>query len=223
MNETQPTREVNAIWITGTISARELRRRFWHMSPGLLPVILQAVPHADPVSSTLRWIFLGVATGIGLRILWGFRQIQRADESGGLAAVAGYVLSVITLLLLFPRHLELAFALLAILAFGDGSATLFGLLIQGKKLPWNKAKSWSGLLAFITVGSLMAAWIYHGESLNQEAVDAPVTFATALMLVSPAVVAAALIESVDSQINDNIRVGIVGGLFLMVTHLFRPM
>ena len=73
------------------------------------------------------------------------------------------------------------------------------------------------------MGSLTAAWIYRGESLNQEAIDVPVTFATALMLVTPAVVAAALSESVNSRINDNIRVGIVGGLMLMVTHLLRPM
>ncbi len=226
MNGSLPTTDslgANAVWFMGSLSAREIRRRVWHMSPGFVPIILQAVPHADPVSPTLRWIFLAVATGIGLRILWGFRQIQRANESGGIAPVAGYALSVIMLLLLFPRHLDLAFALLAILAFGDGSATLFGLLISGKKLPWNNGKSWSGLLAFITVGSLMAAWIYRGESLNREAIDVPVTFTTALMLVTPAVVAAALCESIDSRINDNIRVGIIGGLFLMMTHLLRPM
>ncbi|MCH2203896.1 MAG: hypothetical protein MK102_18175, partial [Fuerstiella sp.] len=124
---------------------------------------------------------------------------------------------------LFPQHLELSFALLAILAFGDGSATLFGLLIRGPTLPWNRKKSWSGLLAFVGVGSLMASWIYRGESLNPEAIDVPVGFLTALMLVTPAVVVAALFESIDSRINDNIRVGTVGGLMLMITHLYRPM
>ena len=208
---------------TGSLSSRELRRRVWHMSPGFVPLILQVVPHADPVSPALRWIFLSVATGLGLRILWGFRQIQRSSESGGFAAVAGYAMSVIMMLLLFPQHLELAFALLAILAFGDGSATLFGLLIQGPKLPWNRDKSWSGLLAFTGVGSVMAGWIYWGESLNVERVDTPVTFMTALMLVTPAVVVSAFCESFDSRINDNIRVGTIGGVMLMITHLFRPM
>ncbi len=193
------------------------------MSPGLLPLILQVVPHADPVSPTLRWIILAVAAALGLRILWGFRQIQRANEASGMSAVAGYALSVMAMVLLFPQHLEMAFALLAILAFGDGSATLFGLLIRGPRLPWNKAKSWSGLLAFIIVGTLMSGWIYWGESLNLEAVDTPVTFTTALLLVAPAVLVAGLCESVNSRINDNVRVGIVGGLMLMVTHLFRPM
>lgn len=209
-------------WFPGSLTQRELRRRFWHMSPGLLPLILQVVPHADPVSVTLRWIVFGVATGIGVRILWGFRQIQRTNEEGGFSAVAGYALSVIAMLLLFPQHLELSFALLAILAFGDGSATLFGLLIQGPKLPWNPEKSWSGLAAFVVVGCLMAAWIYWGESWNLERVDSPVTFLTALLLVAPAVIVGAFCESVHSRINDNVRVGIVSGVMLMITHLYRP-
>jgi len=36
------------------------------------------------------------------------------------------------------------------------------------------------------------------------------------------VVVAAFCESIDSRINDNIRVGIVGAAMLMLTHLFRP-
>lgn len=210
-------------WFTGSLSSREVRRRVWHMAPGLLPLILQVVPHSDPVSPTLRWIILGVAAALGLRILWGFRQIQRTNEANGMSAVAGYALSVMAMVLLFPQHLELAFALLAILAFGDGSATLFGLLLRGPRLPWNSAKSWSGLLAFITVGTLMASWIYWGESHNAEAVDPPVAFGTAALLVAPAVIVAGLCESVKSRINDNVRVGIVGALILMLTHLYRPM
>lgn len=213
----------SAHWLSGSLTSREMRRRVWHMAPGLLPLILQAVPHADPVSPTLRWIILGVAAALGLRILWGFRQIQRANEANGLSAVAGYALSVMAMVLLFPQHLELAFALLAILAFGDGSATLFGLLLRGPRLPWNRAKSWSGLLAFITVGTVMSSWIYWGESLNAEAADPPVTFATAVLLVAPAVVVAGLCESVKSRINDNVRVGVIGAVMLMLTHLCRPM
>jgi len=193
------------------------------MSPGLLPFILQVVSHRDPISPTLRWIILAVATGLGLRIFLGFRKIQRPEERNGLAAVAGYALSVMAMVLLFPQHLELGLALLAILAFGDGSATLFGLLIGGPKLPWNPAKSWSGFVAFVLVGCAMAGWIYWGESLNAEGVDPPVTFVMALKLVAPAVIAAAICESINSRINDNIRVGVIGAVALMLTHFYRPM
>lgn len=210
-------------WFPGQITGRELRRRFWHMSPGLLPFILQLVSHRDPISPTLRWIILAVATGLALRIFLGFRRIQRPEERNGLAAVAGYALSVMAMVLLFPQHLELGLALLAILAFGDGSATLFGLMIAGPKLPWNANKSWSGLAAFILVGCAMAGWIYWGESWNAEGIDPPVTFGMALQLVAPAVVAAAICESINSRINDNIRVGVVGAVVLMLTHFYRPM
>jgi hypothetical protein len=37
------------------------------------------------------------------------------------------------------------------------------------------------------------------------------------------VVVAGFCESIESRINDNIRVGIVGGVMLMITHLYRPM
>ncbi len=213
-------------WLPGipaTLSKRELRRRFWHMSPGLLPFVLQAVPHQDPISPTLRGIILIVAAVIAGRIFLGFRRIQRTSERGGGAAVAGYVLSVLTMMLLFPRHLEMSLALLAILAFGDGSATLFGLLLRGPRLPWNRDKSWTGLGAFVTAGTLTSAWIYFGESLNIESADPPVTFLQALLLVLPAVVAAAVGESIRSRINDNVRVGVIAGLVLMLTHLYRPM
>jgi dolichol kinase len=206
-------------WFSGSLTLREIRRRFWHMAPGLLAFLLHAIPHRDPISPTLQWIIVGCCAAIGLRILMGFRHIQRSNEANGTAAVAGYVLSVLVTILLFPQQLELGLAVLAILAFGDGSATLFGLLIRGPRLPWNRAKSCSGLLSFVVVGSLMASWIYYGETHNPEGVDPAVTFVRALMLVSPAVIAAAIAESIDSRINDNVRVGIVASLVLAATHM----
>ncbi|MCA9065761.1 MAG: hypothetical protein KDA96_21980, partial [Planctomycetaceae bacterium] len=132
------------------------------MVPGLLGFVLHVVPHRDPVSPTLKMIVAAVCAVVGLRILLGFRQIQRQGETDGRTAVGGYVLSVLLTVLLFPRHLEIGMAVLAILAFGDGSATLFGLMFRGPRLAWNRAKSWTGFLAFNVVGTLMAAWMYCG-------------------------------------------------------------
>ena len=151
-----------------------------------------------------------------------FRQIQRHGEGAGFAAVAGYSLSVLLTALIFPGALELGLAVLAILAFGDGSATLFGLMFRGPRLPWNKAKSWSGFLAFLSLGSLMTAWIYWGETQNPEASEPGVTFALAIVLTGPAVIAAAIAESVRSRINDNIRVGAVAAITLILLHMLRP-
>ncbi|MCA9061164.1 MAG: hypothetical protein KDA85_21775 [Planctomycetaceae bacterium] len=210
-------------WGFSPLTYREVRRRFWHMVPGVLGFVLHVVPHRDPISATLEVIFAGVCAVVGLRILLGFRQIQRQGEANGRTAVGGYVLSVLLTVLLFPRHLELGLSVLAILAFGDGSATLFGLMFRGPRLWWNRAKSWSGFLAFNLVGTLMAAWMYWGETLNPEAADPAVTFVQAVGLVGPAVFAAALAESMRSRINDNIRVGVTSAVALALLHLLRPM
>ena len=72
--------------------------------------------------------------------------IARHGERNLRASALGYTGSVVLMLLLFPRHVELALSVLAILAFGDGSATLGGLLIGGRPLPWNRHKTWAGLI-----------------------------------------------------------------------------
>jgi len=203
------------------LTYRELKRRFWHMAPGLLPFALHLVPHADPISRLMKLIIVGLCVAIAGRILWGFQQIQRQGEGAGVTAVAGYSLSVLLTALLFPRHLELGLAVLSILAFGDGSATLFGLLLRGPRLPWNTAKSWSGFLAFIAVGSLMTAWIYWGETHNLEAAEPSVTFGLALAFTMPAVIAAAIAESVRSRLNDNVRVGVTAAVVLVLLHTLR--
>lgn len=204
------------------LTYREMRRRFWHMSPGALAFALHYVSHADPISATLRWILVGFCAAIGSKIFLDFRKIQRQGEGTGTAPVAGYALSVLLSVLLFPRHLEIGLAVLTVLAFGDGSATLFGLMFRGRRLPWNSAKSWTGLMAFFGVGTLMTAWMYWGETHNAEAADPAVTFGTAVLLVAPAVIAAGLVESVKSQINDNVRVGVVAAAVMALTHfLFR--
>ena len=193
------------------------------MCPGLLAFALLIVSHADPISRTLRFIVVCCGIAIAAWILQGFRQIQRQGEGAGLAAVGGYSLSVLLTVFLFPRQLELGLAVLSILAFGDGSATLAGLTIRGPRLWWNRAKSWSGFIGFIVIGSLMTSWIYWGETHNPEARDPAVSWRLALVLTSPAVFAAAVAESIRSRLNDNIRVGVVAAVVLVLLHGLRPL
>jgi dolichol kinase len=210
-------------WTFQPLPYREWKRRFWHICPGLLAFGLLIVSHSDPISPTLRLIVVSCCIAIAAWILRGFRQIQRQGEGAGLAAVGGYSLSVLLTVFLFPRHLELGLAVLAILAFGDGSATLMGLTIRGPRLWWNRAKSWSGFIGFIVIGSLMTSWIYWGETHNPEASDPAVSWRLALLLTFPAVIAAAIAESIRSRINDNIRVGVVAAVVLVLLHSLRPL
>lgn len=205
-------------WTIHPLPYRELKRRLWHMAPGLLPLILQQVSHADPLSPTLRGIIVACCLVIAGRIALQFRNIRRQGEGSGFSAVAGYSLSALVTILLFPRHLEIGLAVVSILAFGDGSATLMGLMLRGPQLPWNSAKSWSGFLGFCVVGTLMTAWVYFGETRNPEAAEPSVSFATALLIVSPAVLLSALAESLRSRVNDNIRVGVTAAVTMASLH-----
>lgn len=201
------------------VGQMELRRRLWHMLPGLLPFLLWPIPHADPISPTLRAIMILVIGSIAGWIYFQYRHIARNEDRQAFGAVAGYAGSVIGMLLLFPWHAELGLTVLAVLAFGDGSATLGGLLLRGPTLPWNRDKTWAGSFCFVLVGAPLAAIIYWGESHNLEAVTNPdVSYTTALLCGSAATFAAAVSESIATRINDNIRVGLTAAVTLIVAH-----
>lgn len=185
----------------------ELRRRGYHMLPGFLPFLLWFIPHRDPVAPLLKGILIAIAVCIGWRFLRRFSEMRRSGHDSAAMSVIGYVVSFLAAVLLFPEHIQIALAVLAILAFGDGSATLCGLAIPSAPLPWNPRKSWSGILGFVAVALPMASIIYWGERFNPWSADIHVPLATAVACVAPAVVLSALIESLPMRLNDNIRVG----------------
>lgn len=208
----------------GTLARRlgtqELRRRVWHMAPGLLPFVLWAIPHADPLSPTIQLIFVGIFLTLTGLLFWNWSRVARVGDGHGdrVAAIYGYACSVLLTLFLFPAHAECGLAVLGVLAFGDGSATLLGKLIGGPRLPWNPAKSVAGLFGFLLVGLPMTALIYWGESHNLEAAGTPATVVQAVVIAAAGVCAGAVAESVRSRINDNLRVGFAAAAAIVSAH-----
>lgn len=202
------------------LTAMEWRRRVWHASPGILPFLLWAVPHRDPISPTLQGIMVLVVALLGGHIFWRYHRIERQHDRERVAAVLGYALSVLVMLLMFPQHAELGLTVLAVLAFGDGSATWGGLTFGGPNLPWNVRKTWSGLACFLLVGIPLAALIYWGETyFNPESQEyQSVAFTTALLCAGVAVSLAAIAESLPTRINDNVRVGIAAAVGVTTMH-----
>lgn len=190
--------------IAGRMGKAELRRRLLHMTPGLLPVLLWLYPHSYPNwELPVRVWVCGLALGLALFGLKHFREVARAGESGGIDSVLSYSFSVLAALAIAPLHPEYCLIVLAILAFGDGSATLGGKLIGGPRLLWNRDKTWAGLLSFWICGTLVATLAYWGEVRPQP----PLLSAVAVAAIVTA--AAALAESLPLKVNDNLRVGIV--------------
>ncbi|MAG93194.1 MAG: hypothetical protein CMJ48_05540 [Planctomycetaceae bacterium] len=211
---TTPARAPERPMWTERLGQTELRRRMWHMLPGFLAFAAWAYPHKDPLSPTFKLIVIALVIAISVSLLRRFHTLVR-DESTpetGTAATAGYALSVLLTLLILPAHAELGMTVLAVLAFGDGSATLAGLLFGRRKLPWNREKSWAGFVAFLLVGLPMATILYWGEA------QPGVSWRTAAICGTAAAIAGAIAESLPSRVNDNIRVGIASMLAVVAAH-----
>ena len=196
----------------GRMSATECKRRLLHILPGLLPTILWFIPHRDPLSWDCRaWLGL-IIGGIGIATAVKYRRIARRGESSNPACILGYTVPVFLLLMLIPAHAQLGLATLAIISFGDGFATVGGLLLPGPRLPWNQQKSWAGFLCFLAFAVPWSAMVYWGESRPA------VSFPLALAVGGSATLFAAICESVKSRIDDNIRVGAAAAAGIVTAH-----
>ncbi len=138
------------------------------------------------------------------------RSFRRRGERGWAISVLSYLSIAPSLLWLFPDRSEIASGVVCIIAYGDGPATLVGMLVGGPRLPWNAAKTWAGSTAFVA-GSLpfavFAFWLQSRPAIP---------LAASFICVAPAVLLGAIAESLPMRINDNIRVSLVASAALIV-------
>jgi dolichol kinase len=199
--------DVASSYVPGrTLDACEVRRRMLHMLPGFLPFILWFIPHPDPWGPIAADVVIGLTVLIVGTSLLRFSAFARDGESDGRASILGYAFPVLAALCLFRGREELGVMTLAILAFGDGSATLGGMTLGGYRLPWNPKKTVTGLLCFICIGGPLASLVFWGETRPGVSLGIAATCGFAATLT------AAIAESVPSKINDNLRVGVTSVL-----------
>ncbi len=131
------------------------------------------------------------------------RTVSR-HERGYDAGIVLYPVAVLLLILVFRHQLHFAAIGWALLAFGDGVATLAGKAMGGAKLPWNRDKSWAGLLAFFLAGYAMSLAVAYWLDYR-----APV-------VVLMAALAAAITESLALGIDDNLTVPFAAAVALVI-------
>ena len=190
------------------LSRGELLRKIVHMGVGLIAFSLHYL--------TSFWAAVLAAGAVAFNLLLlprvGGRKLWRQAEldAGSSLGIVLYPLAVLLLILVFYQRLEVAAAAWGILAFGDGMASVAGMALGRKKLPWNPRKSWMGSLAYVLFGTAAATalllWTPRDHAYAPEFALA-VCFATALL--------AAAIESLPQGLDDNIGVPLVSGLFLL--------
>ena len=166
-----------------------------------MPFVFAAIPHAEPISLRARVTVIAVATTIAAALLRDSENIARSSSENLRSNVLGYLVPVVSLLFLFPTAPELGMTVLAVLAFGDGSATVGGLLLRGQSLPWNHEKTWAGLISFLLFSAPLAFLAFYANA-------SPTPELTrAAIVTGAAAVAGAVAETLPLKVNDNVSVG----------------
>lgn len=148
----------------------------------------------------------------------GGRHIYRpADVARGASiGILFYPSAVLLLVLALPHRLDLVAAAWAILAVGDGFATIVGRAVDGTRLPWNADKTWAGLLAFAIAGGTAAVGLASWTAPSIVPVPAPVFLVAAPLA---AALVAGLVETVPVRLDDNLSVPFAAGLTLWIASL----
>ena len=113
------------------------------------------------------------------------------------AAPIFFAFGILLTLFLFP--VPASSAAIAIFAFGDSTAAIFGKIIGKKTLPFNKGKTWEGLIAGVFFG-----------------------FSAATFFVDPlraltSTISAMFVESLPLPLSDNLTVPLTAGITLTLT------
>jgi len=184
----------------------EGRRQFLHMAMGGFALSLRVLTwwQAVALAASALLFNLFVLPHLG-------KGIYRPSDSRFAAGIILYPLAVLLLLLCFPKRPDIVAAAWAILAAGDGMATLAGRAMPMRRLPWNPDKSAGGLLAFIVCGG--AAAIALAIWTAPAVVPIP---STLFLVLAPlaAAIAAALVETIPVGLDDNLRVPATAAMVL---------
>ncbi len=184
----------------------EGRRQFLHMAMGGFALALRFLtwPQAVALAASALAFNLFVLPHLG-------KGIYRPSDSRFAAGIILYPLAVLLLLLCFPRRPDIVAAAWAILAAGDGMATLAGRAVPIRRLPWNPDKSVGGLLAFIVCGgaAAIALAIWTAPAVT----PLPPTLFLILAPLAAAIVAG-LVETIPVGLDDNLRVPAAAAMVL---------
>lgn len=161
------------------VERQEVVRKLIHMSGALGPPVGIALFGWTGAVAVLLFLLSYFIVGAlmerrGARLPMIAALLERTRRSGEGFPVAPleFLVAILAVGLLFTE--QIFFPAVAVLAFGDGAASLVGRAVGPPGLPWNRSKTWAGLLAGVVFGLLAALlwtglgeWV-HGESLADE-------------------------------------------------------
>lgn len=184
-----------------SLDAVETRRKLVHIGMGFFALFLRRLDWREAALAALAALAFNLFV---LPRVGGGRLLREEDLTRGYPiGILLYPIVVLVLIVIFRKHLELAAAGWGLLAFGDGFATLVGGGLEGPRLPWNPRKTWAGLLAYVVFGSLGSGLLFafvRGRGFTRGE----------CVVVVLGAIAGAIVESLPSEIDDNLLPPLVG-------------
>ncbi|MGH9421769.1 MAG: DUF92 domain-containing protein, partial [Thermoanaerobaculia bacterium] len=175
----------------------EALRKFLHIGMGFGALLLLHIP----------WRYAALIGVGGILVNWLLlhrlvgRRVSRHERGWDLGIVL-YPVAVTVLIVVFNWHIEIAAVAWVLLAFGDGFSTVIGQRLPMAMLPWNRDKSWGGLIAFVLFGGAAAFAIARLFGAPQD------------VAIAAAVLVSAIAESLPLGIDDNLTVPFVAAAML---------
>jgi uncharacterized protein (TIGR00297 family) len=190
----------------------ETPRQLLHLVVGLFALLLPWLtwPQAALLAAGAVAFNLIVLPRIAPRVFRDSDQSRRWSSG-----IVLYPFAVLGLILVFRSQLHLAATAWAILAAGDGMATLVGVNVRSTRLPWNRHKSVAGLAAFILFGTAAALGTMWWTS--PRAPDAWMFAAAAI-----AAIVAGFAETAPISLDDNLTVPVMAAAVLGTTGAMSP-
>ena len=213
----------------------ENARQWVHVGSGLFALLLRVTTWPQAAALAAVAVVFNV---VMLPRIGGRRLYRPLDTARGFpVGILLYPFSVLLLTLIFRSRLDIVAAAWAIMAFGDGAATLVGrwaskwnaetaekissansansAFVFGP-LPWNRDKTVAGTVAFAVCGGL--AGVALAWWTRPAVVPSPsMTFTIAAPLVAAAL--AALVETLPVRLDDNISVPATAAAVLWLASL----
>ncbi len=187
-----------------TLTRAEAARKALHIGMGGFALLLPSI----------TWLQAALAAGVAClfnvfvlpRMVPYFLR-REEGEKGYSVGIALYPLVLLVLLVLFRRNLPVAAAGWGYLAFGDGFASLTGLLFGGPRLPWNSRKTFAGFFGYLFFGFLGASFLYGFLSSR-------IPSSSELICLLAGALAGAAMESLPSELDDNVLPPLVAAAVL---------
>jgi uncharacterized protein (TIGR00297 family) len=181
-------------------------RKIVHMSMLIFAFLLPYLTWRQAAMCALLALLFNVVVlprvGLDLR-----KSPAGASASSIWTGIVIYPISVLALIVLYRHDLHIVGATWAIMALGDGTASVSGGALSGPALPWNREKTWSGFLGFIVAGTAGAYALTRWVAPN-------VTADNALRICAAAALVGAIVESLPIHLDDNATVPLVSGAFM---------